>query len=52
MFKNLQVQDWIEDKHYVNGFTTALIHNSLETFGINIDNWEFMFGCPKDMEEI
>lgn len=53
MFRNLQVQEGDEvEKHYVNGFTTTLMHSSLETLGIDIDNWEFMFGCPRDMEEI
>ena len=39
-------------KHYVNGFIVELMHNTLKTLGIDVDNWEFMLGCPKDMEEI
>ena len=36
---NLQVQDGDGgEKHYVNGFTVELIHNTLKTLGIDIYN--------------
>lgn len=52
-FRNLQVQDGDGgEKHYVNGFIVELMHNTLKTLGIDVDNWEFMLGCHKDTEEI